>query len=106
MKKTETIHVRVSQETKKEAESILNDIGLNLSYAISIFLKQVIIQKKIPFEVSSFNPDTISKDEELAYALNSTGGKEISDKWKRLIHLYVSGEIDYETALFAIKRNY
>ena len=49
MKKTETIHVRIAPEIKREAESIIDEMGLNLSYAISVYLKQIINLKKIPF---------------------------------------------------------
>lgn len=104
MSKTETIHVRVSPEIKKESETIINEMGLNLSYAISIYLKQIINQKKIPFEITSFNDEMKIKEEELAYAINDTGGKEVNDKCKKIIHLYATNQIDYETALFALKR--
>ena len=104
MSKTETIHVRVAPEIKKEAETVINEMGLNLSYAISIYLKQIINQRKIPFEITSFDKDMIIKEEELAYAINNTGGKEVNDKYKKIIHLYATDQIDYETALFALKR--
>ena len=104
MNKTETIHVRVSPELKKEAESVINEMGLNLSYAISIYLKQIINQRKIPFEITSYNNEMLVKEEQLAYAINSTGGKQVNDEYKKIIHLYATGQIDYETALFAIKR--
>ena len=106
MSKTETIHVRVSPEIKKEAETIINKMGLNLSYAVSIFLMQIINQKKIPFEITSYENKNISVEEELAYAINSTGGKELNEKHKNIIHLYATNQIDYETALFALKRMY
>lgn len=47
--KTETLHVRLSPSIKAEAEEILEEMGLNMSYAVSMFLKQVIIKKKDPF---------------------------------------------------------
>ena len=45
--------------------------------------------------------------EKLANVIASTGGNgEISPKNQRIIHLYTTGDIDYETAVFAIKRNF
>ena len=45
--------------------------------------------------------------EELAKIIESTGGNgEVSDGNKKIIHLFATGEIDYETAVFAIKRNF
>lgn len=105
MKKNDNIHLRVSEE-KKETEIILDDVGQNLSYTIPDFSKQDINKNKDSFEMDSLNMDNISDDEKLAYAINSTGGKEISDKWKKLIHLYVTDQIDYETVLFLIKNNF
>jgi addiction module RelB/DinJ family antitoxin len=39
--KNDVIHVRVSSDLKKNVESILSDLGINLSYAINIYLKQI-----------------------------------------------------------------
>ena len=102
--KTETLHVRISPNIKNEAEEILEEMGLNMSYAVSIFLKQVIIKRKIPFDIETKSEDAIKREEELAYAINATGGQEVSPKFKRIIHLYANGDIDYETACFAINR--
>ena len=44
--------------------------------------------------------------EKLASIIGSTGGNgEISEQNQKIIHLYCIGDIDYETAVFAIKRN-
>ncbi len=49
---------------------------------------------------------SIKKEVELAFAINATGGKEISPKLKNIIHLYANGDIDYETACFEINRSF
>ena len=105
MNKTETIHVRVNPETKKDAEAIINDMGLNLSYAINMYLKQIINQKKIPFEITSGDDTQINKEEELVFALNRTGGKEITPAHRKIIHLYATDQIDYDTALYALEKD-
>ena len=61
-------------------EDILEELGLNMSYAVSVFLKQVIIKRGIPFEIELKKQNEVEKEEELALAINSTGGKEISPK--------------------------
>jgi len=43
------INVRIEEKTKKEARKTLADIGLDLSSAVNIFLKQVIIEQGLPF---------------------------------------------------------
>lgn len=47
------ISLRVDDEVKRNAERTLNDIGLSMSTAINIFLKTVIRENRIPFELSA-----------------------------------------------------
>ena len=47
------INLHVDDDVKYNAEKILNDIGLNISDAINIFLKTVIRENRIPFELST-----------------------------------------------------
>ncbi len=50
-KPTSTIMVSVPTDVKIEANDILNKLGLNMSTAISLFLKRVILERGIPFEI-------------------------------------------------------
>ena len=43
MAKNTNINVRTTEDIKKGAEVILNGLGLNISSAVNLFLKQVII---------------------------------------------------------------
>ena len=45
----EILSVRVEAEVKREAEKVLNELGLNLSTAVNIFLKAVLRENGIPF---------------------------------------------------------
>ena len=45
------ISLHVDDNLKKNAEIIFNEIGLNMSTAINIFLKAVVRENKIPFEL-------------------------------------------------------
>ena len=47
------ISLRIDDDIKSNAERTLNDIGLSMSAAITIFLKTVIRENKIPFELSA-----------------------------------------------------
>ena len=47
------ISLRVDDELKRDAEKTLNDIGLSMSTAINIFLKTVVRENRIPFELSA-----------------------------------------------------
>lgn len=48
---TTNINVRVDTELKQAAESLFNDLGLNMSSAITMFLKSAVSHDGIPFEV-------------------------------------------------------
>lgn len=58
MAKTATARARVEPEVKEEAEKILRDCGLNASQAISLFYRQVILERGMPFRIKSFNEET------------------------------------------------
>lgn len=51
MTRTENIYTRVDPETKEQKEKILDQLGIPMSDAIKIFLKQVIFHQGIPFDV-------------------------------------------------------
>ena len=48
---TTNINVRVDTELKQSAESLFNDLGLNMSTAITMFLKSAVSYDGIPFEI-------------------------------------------------------
>ncbi|MDO5096671.1 MAG: type II toxin-antitoxin system RelB/DinJ family antitoxin [Peptostreptococcaceae bacterium] len=51
MDRTSDIIVRVESDIKKEAELVLERLGIPMSNAINMFLEQIALQKEIPFEM-------------------------------------------------------
>lgn len=51
MARTSNVFARVEPEIKEQAENILNQLGIPMSNAVSMFLRQVVIQRGIPFEM-------------------------------------------------------
>ncbi|MBO5005498.1 MAG: type II toxin-antitoxin system RelB/DinJ family antitoxin [Clostridia bacterium] len=51
MAKTGTLNIRIEPELKKEAETTLNALGMNIAEAVTIFLKQVVMTDSIPFVI-------------------------------------------------------
>ena len=45
------IAVRVDDELKKESTAIFNELGLDMSTAVKLFLKQSVLTRSIPFDV-------------------------------------------------------
>ncbi len=51
MAKNDTIHVRVNEDVKNNAEETLTMLGMTLSEAINMFLCQVSLTGGLPFDV-------------------------------------------------------
>ena len=51
MAKTANLYARIEPEVKKEAEEILTALGVPVSNAITMFYKQIILQRGLPFDV-------------------------------------------------------
>ena len=103
--KKELIHLRIDPTIKEKSEYIFNKLGITMSDAVSLFLNQVILKSGIPFKVELPKVNE-TELESLAKVIESTGGNgKVSEKNQKIIHLYSLGEIDYETAVFAIKKN-
>ena len=49
--RTANVYTRVDPETKEQAEAILNQLGIPMSNAIGMFLKQVVLQRGMPFDM-------------------------------------------------------
>ena len=103
--KSEVVHARVRSEVKTDSEKILNTTGITVSQAIDLFLRQVVLKKGLPFKLDS-QKSVSTKNEKLAYLINSVDGKEPSPKAKKIIHLYAIGDIDYETAKFVLASSF
>lgn len=62
--------IRIEENTKKQAVELLEGLGLNLSDAVNMFLRQVILRKGIPFDVtypedlSGLKPEVLEAMEE------------------------------------------
>lgn len=69
MAKTATLNLRVNPEVKKNAENILEQLGIPMSTAIEMFLKQISLVGGIPFPVvvpqapSTVNVDMMSVEQ-------------------------------------------
>ena len=48
---TTSITIRIDETLKKQAEMLFEDMGMNMTTAITIFVKTAVRQGKIPFEV-------------------------------------------------------
>jgi len=47
------VNIRIDEELKKQAESLFSEFGMNMTTAITIFIKAVVREQKIPFEIKA-----------------------------------------------------
>ncbi len=60
------INIRMDDNLKKQADELFNELGLNMSTAITMFIRQAVRQKGIPFEVS-IKTDPFYSKENMSY---------------------------------------
>ena len=60
--KSAYVHVRVKAEEKAAAEKILESVGLDMSTAVNLFLRKIVIRGGLPFDV-------VDDDYAMKYAL-------------------------------------
>ena len=51
MARTANVFVRIEPEVKEQAELILEKLGIPMSNAVGMFLRQIVMNKGLPFEV-------------------------------------------------------
>ena len=88
------ISVRVDKKDKKGFESFCNKTGMNVSTAINLFIKNVLREQKLPFEIK-----TMSYDDYVYEKL-----KEVEDRMERGEEKFYTIEEVFEEALRQIEK--
>ena len=78
------LNIRTDKEVKAQAERIFDALGLNMTTAVNIFLRQAIRENGIPFEVKLSVPNettasAIKEGRAMAYDSSAIGYSSISD---------------------------
>jgi DNA-damage-inducible protein J len=60
MTQSSMLHVRLDDETKEKATEALNAMGISVSDAVRLFLRRVVADQAIPFEIKVPNAETRS----------------------------------------------
>lgn len=71
------INLRVDDEVKQDAEQVCEELGMSMSTAITIFLKKMGREKRIPFEVSVdpfYSEQNLARLRASAAQMDFTGG--------------------------------
>jgi len=51
MPKSSSVFTRIEPELKEQAEHVLSQLGIPMANAINLYLRQIVLQKGIPFAV-------------------------------------------------------
>jgi addiction module RelB/DinJ family antitoxin len=74
--RTAILQARVSPEIKYASEKVLKGLGLNLTEVMEMFLRRMVIDQRIPFDV---------------VALSDTQLAQIADEYKRQLQIAKTG---------------
>ena len=88
MAKSANLYARIEPDLKEQAEAILSSLGIPASNAITMFYRQVVLQKGLPFEVrlpatkpvdiSSVTDEQLNAELEKGYADITAGRTRIA----------------------------
>ena len=87
-----SININTDTATKEKAQAIFDDLGLDVSTAINIFLKQVIYREGIPFEITKQN--TKSDNARMVDDLERIRQKRLSAKGSLKGKIWMSDDFD------------
>jgi DNA-damage-inducible protein J len=84
MAKTAMTHARLTPEIKRQAETILKELGISISTAQEVFYRQIIATRGIPFDLRIPNEKTIQVMDEARKGKGTIYGtvKELFDDLK------------------------
>ncbi|MDA9460959.1 putative DNA-damage-inducible protein J [Enterococcus mundtii 3F] len=57
--KKKPIHISIDEDLKKDAEQLFDELGMNMTTAITVFLKQSVTKQAIHFKIERGNPATL-----------------------------------------------
>jgi DNA-damage-inducible protein J len=81
--KTTTVRARIEPQLKHDVEAVLIELGLSFSEAIELFLRQVKLNKGIPFDIRIPNKTTMKTFENTnkgKYLVRHKNAKALFDK--------------------------
>ncbi len=84
MAKSEMIRVRMEPELKSEVEGILNQLGLTVTEAITLFYKQVKLNKGIPFTIKIPSKTTLKTMQQTDEGKNLIHSENVDEMFEKL----------------------
>ncbi len=91
------LSVRVDSALKTQAEEVLSDVGLTLSGAFTMFLKQIVREQSVPLSLSlnssnAVYADLLEAQTERMNGYQGRSGRDVLSDMKRAIAEVETGE--------------
>ena len=58
-----SLNIRIDEDDKRKFDKFCSDVGMSMSTAISMFIKNVNSRQKLPFEVSNLDENGFTPEE-------------------------------------------
>ncbi|MCC5838982.1 MAG: type II toxin-antitoxin system RelB/DinJ family antitoxin [Opitutales bacterium] len=75
-----TLQIRVPNELREDADQVLEEIGMDMSTAIRVYLKKIVQSRSIPFALEAAQPwvaEPVSVDDETQRRMD-----QVAETWK------------------------
>ena len=59
------VTIRMDKDLKIKSDDLFKDLGMSFTTAVTVFVKQALRERKIPFEISSSNKIDFASDKEI-----------------------------------------
>lgn len=82
--KTETVRARITPALKHDVEIVLDELGLTFSEAIELFLRQIKLNRGIPFDIKIPNSVTLETFSDTDKGKNLNKYKTPDDMFNKL----------------------
>jgi len=77
------IQIRIDEKEKRTAKLVFDKLGLDMSTAIKLFLRQTALRKGLPFLLTTENNLTVEQEAEIIQAANEArANKNVSHAMK------------------------
>ena len=77
-----TLQIRINKKTKEKAKKVFNDLGIDMSSGVKLYLSQVINTGSILFYPTTKNGFSIAKEQEMIKEVNQTIGDKKGKSYK------------------------
>ena len=84
MSKSATIHTTIDRQTKAKAQEILESLGMSMSEAVSVYFKQIVLHKGLPFEVKIPNEITLQTFKNTDKGIDLHPSKSVDDLFEEI----------------------